>query len=334
LVRAVHVIYEQNRRAEKWKMVVRRMLFESVPRRALVVGMVCLLGGCSSVPDAVNPIAWYRDLSGASKDDKLDKNQPNQANLDAGGKQPYPNLADVPNPPDTATSAIDRDALQKNLIADRQNATYSDEQLRATMPTPGLVSPPPPQSRAPASAPAAGSQAAAGEGTQDTAAAQESSLRSPTIPSVPTGEPPQPAPPPPNITPAPKVASTEPAATPPPAAGERRATPGSSAPAATIVFAVGSADLADSERDRLSQLAAMQHASGNAIRIIGHAESVTGTVGSQQKLAQFKLALARAQSVGLALKSDGVPEPLIEVEAAPGRAGDADASHAEVYIEH
>src|ERR1700685_2183814 len=99
-------------------MVVRRMLFESVPRRVLVVGMVCLLGGCSSVPDAVNPIAWYRDLSGASKDDKLDKDQPNQANLRTAGKQPHPTRADVPNAPDTAPSAIDRDALQKSLVAD------------------------------------------------------------------------------------------------------------------------------------------------------------------------------------------------------------------------
>jgi outer membrane protein OmpA-like peptidoglycan-associated protein len=303
-----------------------------MPRRVLVVGMVCLLGGCSSVPDAVNPIAWYRDLSGASKDDKLDKDQPNQANLEAGGKQPYPNLADVPNAPDTATSAIDRDALQKSLVADRQNATYTDQQLRATMPAPGLVNPPP---LVPAAAPAAASKAAPAPATatQDTAPAQESSLTSPTIPKVPTGEPPQPAPPPPNIVPAPKVASAEPAAT-PPAAGERRATPGSSAPLATIAFAVGSAELADSERDRLSEIAATQHDRGNAFRVIGHAESVTGVVAAKQQLAQFTLALSRAKAVAQVLTSDGVLPSLIEVEAAPGRAGDADASHAEVYLEH
>jgi len=314
-------------------MVVRRVLFESVSRRALVVGMVCLLGGCSSVPDAVNPVAWYRDLSGASKDDALDKDQPNQANLEAGGKQPYPNLADVPNAPDTATSAIDRDALQKNLVADRQNATYTDEQLRATMPAPGLVSPPPPSPVA-AAAPASGGGAAPGKETQPAAAAQESSLTSPTIPNVPTGEPPQPAPPPPKVAPAPKVVNAEPAASPPPAAGERRAAPGSSAPLATVVFAVGSAELADSERDRLSEIAAMQHDRGGAIRVIGHAETVSGAVDTQRQLAQFKLAMARAQSVARVLSSDGVPAPSIEIEAAPGRAGDADASHAEVYLEH
>lgn len=287
--------------------------------------MVCLLGGCSSVPDAVNPIAWYRDLSGASKDDKLDKDQPNQANLDAGGKQPYPNLADVPNAPDRATSAIDRDALQKSLVADRQNAAYTDQQLRATTPAPGLVNPPPP---VPVAAPAAVSKAAPATATQDTAAAQESSLTSPIIPKVPTGEPPQPAPPPPNIVPAPKVASAE------PAAGERRATPGSSAPLATIAFAVGSAELADSERDRLSEIAATQHDRGSAFRVIGHAESVTGVVAAKQQLSQFTLALARAKAVAQVLTSDGVLPSLIEVEAAPGRAGDADASHAEVYLEH
>jgi outer membrane protein OmpA-like peptidoglycan-associated protein len=102
----------------------------------------------------------------------------------------------------------------------------------------------------------------------------------------------------------------------------------------TVAFAVGSAVLADSERDRLSEIAAAQHDHGGTIRIIGHAESVTGAVGAQQQLAQFKLAITRAQAVGQVLNAEGVPIQSIAVEAAPGRAGDADASHAEVYLEH
>src|SRR5271170_1043965 len=119
-------------------MVVTGLPLKFLPRRALVVGLVGLLSGCSWVPDAVNPVSWYRDLSGVSANDKLDKNQPNQANLDAGGKAPYPNLSEVPTVPDRANGAIDRDALQKSPVADRQNANYTDKQLRGGMPTPGL----------------------------------------------------------------------------------------------------------------------------------------------------------------------------------------------------
>jgi outer membrane protein OmpA-like peptidoglycan-associated protein len=315
-------------------MVSRRVPFESWPRCALVFGLVCLLGACSSVPNAVNPIAWYRDLSGASKDDELDKNQPNQANLDAGGQQPYPNLADVPKAPDTATSAIDRDALQKNLVADRQNASYTDQQLRGNTPVLALVPPPAP---APAVAPATPSQAAAAKAPADAAPPQDSSLTSPTIPNVPTGEMPAPPPPPPKIAPSPvqaNAAPKPPAAPAAPAAGERRSAPSSSLPAATIVFTAGSAVMADAERDRLSEVAAAQHDKGGTIRVVGHAETVAGAVGTEQQLTQFNLAMLRARTVAQALNADGVPSQSITVEAAPGRAGDTDALHAEVFIEH
>ncbi|HUB94594.1 MAG TPA: OmpA family protein [Stellaceae bacterium] len=309
-------------------MVIRRGPFESLLRSVLVLLTLASLAACSSVPDAVNPVSWYRDLSGASKDDKLDKNQPNQANLDAGSKQPYPNLASVPNAPDTATSAIDRDALQKSLIADRNNANYTNEQLHAGMETPGFVSPPAP-AEANESAPASASQAASAK-TADAAPPQESSLTSPTIPNVPTGEKPEPPPPPPNVAPAAKEASAAPSV---PASGQRLATPAAATPAATITFAIGSAVLSDDQRDQLNEIAAAQHEKGGTIRIVGHAEATTGVSGTQQQLAQFNLALTRAKSVAQVLSTDGVPAQVIAVEAAPGRAGDANASHAEVYLE-
>jgi len=97
----------------------------------MAIGALAMLAACSWVPDSVNPISWYRDLSGASKNDALDKDQRNQQNLEAGGKAPYPNLGDVPDAPDRARGAIDRDALQKSLAADRANAHYTNDQLRA-----------------------------------------------------------------------------------------------------------------------------------------------------------------------------------------------------------
>ncbi len=391
--------------------------FSSVsPARAFAVAIVMLLGGCS-VPNALNPVSWYRDISGASKDDSLDQDQSNAQNLAAGGKEPYPNVGDVPNPPDTATSTIDRERLQQGLIADRTNAHYSDEQLRAGAAAPSLVPPPPPPAPppvkvaaaspaaappppasaepsappapAPASpvasaplaeppppaAPAAAASAAAATPAPAPApavaaaspsppaapaaspapaappakpavppaeqtASAESTLTSPTIPNVPAGEAPQAPPPPPAIPPPPAhvaaVAPTRPAPAAAAAAtqafsGQRRPAPASSISVAAIAFADGSAALTTEERDRLSEIAAMQHDQGGAFRVVGHAASARGEENAEQRLDGFTLALNRAKAVAQTLSSEGVPAKQIAIEAAPSRAGDA--SIADIYLE-
>lgn len=96
-----------------------------------VIGLPLGLAACSHVPDAVNPVAWYRDISGNSGRDAKDQEGRNQKNLAAGGDKAYPNLASVPDEPDRALSGIDRDKLQESLIADRNNAKYSADQLEA-----------------------------------------------------------------------------------------------------------------------------------------------------------------------------------------------------------
>lgn len=101
------------------------------------------LSGCSSVPNAVNPISWYRDVTGASKDDNLGNGE-NQQNLDEGSKEPYPNLANVPAAPDTQLSGVDRDKLVDSLIADRNHAQYSADNLRAGEVADTVPPPPPP----------------------------------------------------------------------------------------------------------------------------------------------------------------------------------------------
>jgi len=109
----------------------------------LVILGVMLVGvsGCSSVPNAVNPISWYRDVTGLSKNDDLGKGQ-NEQNLAEGSNEPYPNLGNVPSAPDNQLSGVDRDKLVKSLVADRNNAQYSANNLRAgdvasTVPPPG-----------------------------------------------------------------------------------------------------------------------------------------------------------------------------------------------------
>jgi hypothetical protein len=118
------------------------------------------LSGCGSMSAAgVDPIDWYRDLSGVSADDAKDK-APNAGNLAEGQKQPYPNLASVPKTPDTAITKADRDRMAKSLIADRQNAQYTDEQLHAGQNMAAIPPPAPAPPEAPkpkvAAAPASG----------------------------------------------------------------------------------------------------------------------------------------------------------------------------------
>jgi outer membrane protein OmpA-like peptidoglycan-associated protein len=183
----------------------------------VVLGAAVLqLAGCSSVPDAVNPISWYRDISGASKNDDLGKDQ-NQQNLQEGSNEPFPNLGTVPPEPDTALSGIDRDKLVNSLIADRNNAQYSSDDLRPGR-TAVTAPPPPPPAPAPPPEPAQTT-------TSSAAPAPSSSSAAPAPP---------PAPPQPSSPPAAAAPTTETPAQPAPqtaqAAPRRAPARGSEAP--------------------------------------------------------------------------------------------------------
>jgi outer membrane protein OmpA-like peptidoglycan-associated protein len=174
----------------------------------LVILGVMLVGvsGCSSVPNAVNPISWYRDVTGLSKNDDLGKGQ-NEQNLAEGSDEPYPNLGNVPSAPDNQLSGVDRDKLVKSLVADRNNAQYSADNLRAgdvasTVPPPAPPAPKP-----------------------DTSSA--------TISSAPESPPPEIPPPPPTV-PAPAESSNAAPPPPPPAASPPAPAPSPAATAAAV----------------------------------------------------------------------------------------------------
>lgn len=114
--------------------------------------------------------------------------------------------------------------------------------------------------------------------------------------------------------------------------GKRRATAQTSIAVAAIAFADGSAALTTEERDRLSEIAAMQHDQGGDFRVVGHAATARGEENARQELDGFTLALNRAKAVAQILSSEGVPSSQIMIEAAPSRAGDA--SIADIYLEH
>ena len=155
----------------------------------LVLGMVLGLAAC-------NPVETWRDWTGASQNDPDPDTTPNTQNLAAGEATDYPNLATVPPPPNRALTGAEREKLAQSLIADRTNAKYSDEKLRAGFPA--VSAPPPP---APPPVPPVTDQAQtkpasdAASVTSPITSADEGKTAAPTGQGLrKSGEPPEPAP--------------------------------------------------------------------------------------------------------------------------------------------
>jgi outer membrane protein OmpA-like peptidoglycan-associated protein len=333
--------------------------------RALVLAIVALAGlqGCS-YPDALNPIEWYRDITGASKNDDTGKDARNSENLEAGNKEPYPNLATVPPPPDRAMSTIDREKLQKGLVADRTNAQYSEEELRQGRPVPPLPgeppaaeaalesSPTPPGTTPPA--PAAGSSKRLPiKGSEPPP--RESALTTPQVGSAPQREAPRPPPPlPPGVRsqqPPPQQQVAAAPATPPlpprdvlpggPAAqpavmrAPRGKGPMVTLEAAEIAFAGDGKTLSADDSQRLSEVAKLYQQDGGSLRVIGYARRGYGANAAQLELDGFGEAMDRAGTVAQALAKLGVPPARITIQTAPELVGGGlAAGRAEVFVEY
>lgn len=137
---------------------IRRSRSRAVLGVALCAGV---LAGCSSVPDAVNPVEWYRgarDWVTGAEEPAESKTAPKPSTAD--GKD-FPQLSTVPPRPQPPTAA-ERKQLANSLAADRADARYSDEMIRRQTDSTGKMteSPPPPPTRsaskvasAPATAP-------------------------------------------------------------------------------------------------------------------------------------------------------------------------------------
>jgi outer membrane protein OmpA-like peptidoglycan-associated protein len=222
------------------------------------------------------------------------------------------------------------------------------------------AAPTPPPAPPPASAPAAATPAAPARsapwvslsapppsGTEQQAAAspptpaapavdangqpRESPLTSPTVRSVPEPETPRAPPPPPSLaqggkSPAARtqVAARTPASAPPPATG---------APIAQVTFADNSARLSPADRRIVGEVIPLQRQTGGAVRVVGYASKGGGT--ASQQLANFRIALDRANAVASVLAQSGVAPDQILVETAPptGENGIA-ANRAEIFLEN
>jgi len=101
-------------------------------RRGVLVAVLIALstGGCSSVPDAVNPVEWYKGTRDwISGDDKPAAAKRAEVRPVPGADRSFPKLDSVPERPAQSTAA-EREKMANSLIADRDAARYSNEQFR------------------------------------------------------------------------------------------------------------------------------------------------------------------------------------------------------------
>jgi outer membrane protein OmpA-like peptidoglycan-associated protein len=293
-----------------------------------------LLGGCSYVPDQINPVTWWHDLSGGA----IAEQRPPPPNADA----PYPNLSTVPAKP-TPPTIVERQKIADGLIADRANAHYAADQAPLPPPRPRAAVPPlpPPDPNAMSASLAAVStpspparppaRAALTPVQQAPLAAPATPQSQPSLPQQSDTQPVPPAPPPtvPDSPPPPPqipgtaVALTTPAPPPtaPPAPPPTPAALSAAAAAAVpVAFPPGSAILPPGGDAPLHALAARRGTA--SIDVIGYGEA-TDTQPDVQT-AGITLGLARAHAMAAALVASGVPMTAIRIESeASGRGGAA-----------
>lgn len=99
---------------------------------------LAVLGGCSAIPDALNPAEWYKDtvdlFSVDKQADEASKGEQNTglvADKNApppGAGKAFPNLASVPERPQP-TPADQRQSAVEGLVADSGQRSYSSESI-------------------------------------------------------------------------------------------------------------------------------------------------------------------------------------------------------------
>ena len=299
----------------------------------LVLACVVTIGGCSNSPVSGPPTWWHNTVGG-----KIAEQRPPPP----GNNDPYPNLATVPAKP-AAPNATEWNQRTAGLVSDRIEA----DQAAALAPIPppattaaasraaGLQSPAAPVQEPVASAalvgvtpsqpgnPAAPSNTNAGQtatprraigpipaGESGAAVAAPANSGLDTADRVANGQlPPLPAeaPPRPGIAPPPPPPLVPTAVTPPPAAPPS---------GLAVDFSQNSAVLDDPALAEVKELAATRGDRGIAITGYGGATSSDPVAQSDA----LNLGLSRAQALATALVAQGVPYPMLRLNAeAAGR---------------
>ncbi len=98
------------------------------------VAVTALLAGCSSMPDALNPVEWYKGardaITGDDKEKPDTESKSSNQKMVPGENDSFPKLSSVPDRP-TATVEQERRRIADGLVADREESRkYSSEVIR------------------------------------------------------------------------------------------------------------------------------------------------------------------------------------------------------------
>ena len=284
-----------------------------LPSTLPALALVLALSGCSMMPDMpdlpdmpdapswVNPFSWFDD------DDDMGSlpKAPGQSTQAYSSDKPFPKLTAVPAAK-TPSSANSRVKLGNSLVADRDNARYTDQNLRAG--NERMVAAPPPPPRITAPKPVA------------TAAAPRLASKTAAPPPVKRLSPPPP-PPPTVVARGPEKTEMAAAAPPPPKAPPLQA---NTAPkrqkVATLLpagdnllqvrFRAGSSVLTDQDEIGLKSMVKKVAATETRLQLKAYAEAKGNDTSKARRLS-----LSRALAVRSFLIENGLRSTRIDVRA-------------------
>ena len=303
----------------------------------LLVAAFMMLSGCSYVPDALNPVEWYKDATGwlGDEEEEMKKSEEEEEGVKTtraseevpGTDKDFPKLSSVPDAPPEGT----RQKVAEGLVADTSDRRYTDE-IATPEPTPRTVT----------TAPMAGDKGLPiplpmPEPDGPPVAALRGSVEDTPSPGMEKVQSPQP---PERISK--DMAKDE--AVPAPLEKFDASRSGVSAQVGLIRFGNGSAILSEANHHQLEKIAESQKENGGTLRVIGFASSWTGDMDPlKHQLTNFNVSVRRANSVAGALMKYGVvaknlyvgaksdSEP-IYLEVMP--AGEAGNRRAEIYLDY
>ncbi len=158
------------KRAMRRISVTKNSVVDRRPLRAasmLVLGASMTLSACSFVPDWGNPVVWYDSVvegfggtgnAPPKADSEAVQRAQAQSAPDSGDTRSFPQLKTVPQQAPQASSNEERRQVAQGLVADRDNARYTDQVLRAggtpkpaapSMQVARVAPPPPPPAQVP-----------------------------------------------------------------------------------------------------------------------------------------------------------------------------------------
>ena len=262
-------------------------------RRVMAAGGLALLAGCGPRMKVADPVGWWHGLEGG----RIAQDRPPPP----GVHDPFPNLAQVPAKPPSVIAKPDRDREAAALIAQRDQA---DATAAADL-LPGTGAAPPAH---PSKAVAPDPNASTGSFEAASAPAQTGAKPTPdalphlvsatvsggvqtnaSLPALPDAPPA-----PPSLPGMPALIPAK--AAPPPASSASKNT-------LTIAFDPGSDQLPVSALPALR--ATLARRAGKPLLVTGHGEAAPGDPLQQD--AALLLAMRRAEAIGAALRTAGLP---------------------------